>query len=30
MDRETWQKRFDFSGRVAIVTGRTRGIVCAS
>ncbi len=26
MDREKWQKLFDFSGRVAIVTGGTRGI----
>ena len=26
MDREKWQKLFDFSGRVVIVTGGTRGI----
>jgi NAD(P)-dependent dehydrogenase (short-subunit alcohol dehydrogenase family) len=26
MDREKWQKLFDFTGRVAIVTGGTRGI----
>ena len=26
MDREAWKKLFDFSGRVAIVTGGTRGI----
>ena len=26
MDREAWRKLFDFSGRVAVVTGGTRGI----
>jgi NAD(P)-dependent dehydrogenase (short-subunit alcohol dehydrogenase family) len=26
MDRDEWQKLFDFTGRVAIVTGGTRGI----